>query len=117
VSTKRLNEQVRRNRARFPADFMFRLTRAEWNLVLTDIASTSQHIGQQQDTFNRSQIATGSQKHRSRNAPPYAFTEHGALMVANVLKSPRARLSWPLAGLSRRSQSSLRYRVPAIIPR
>lgn len=70
--TKRLNEQVRRNIRRFPDDFMFRLTPAEVQ------------------TLNRSQIATGSQKHRDPRYPPYAFTEHGAIMAATVLNSPRA---------------------------
>jgi hypothetical protein len=72
VSTKRLNEQVKRNAARFPDDFMFRLTRPEV------------------DTLNRSQIATGSQKHRDPRFPPFAFTEHGAIMAATILNSPRA---------------------------
>src|SRR3984957_8426787 len=72
VTTKRLNEQVKRNAERFPADFMFRLTRAET------------------EALNRSQIATGSQKHRDPRFPPYAFTEHGAIMAASILNSPRA---------------------------
>jgi len=72
VSTKRLNEQVKRNAARFPEDFMFRLTVAEL------------------ETLNRSQVATGSQKHRDPRYPPCAFTEHGAIQAANVLSSPRA---------------------------
>ncbi|MPZ43027.1 MAG: ORF6N domain-containing protein [Betaproteobacteria bacterium] len=72
VETRRLNEQVKRNIERFPEDFMFRLTRAEL------------------DTLNRSQIATGSQKHRDPRFTPFAFTEHGAIQAANVLNSPRA---------------------------
>jgi hypothetical protein len=72
VPTKRLNEQVRRNAERFPADFMFRLTRTEV------------------EGLKRSQIATSSQKHRLPRFPPYAFTEHGAIMVASILNSPRA---------------------------
>ena len=72
VPTKRLNEQVRRNMARFPEDFIFQLTAAE--------------------TANlRSQNATSS-SHGGRRYLPYAFTEHGAAMLANVLKSPRAIL-------------------------
>ena len=43
-----------------------------------------------EDTLNRSQIATGSQKHRDPRFRPWVFTEHGALMAANVLRSPRA---------------------------
>jgi hypothetical protein len=72
VTTKRLNEQVKRNAARFPKDFMFRLTRTET------------------EALNRSQIATGSQKHRDPRFPPYGFTEHGAIMAATILNSPRA---------------------------
>jgi hypothetical protein len=63
VTTKRLNEQVKRNAARFPEDFLFRLSAAEVEIL------------------NRSQIATGSQKHRDARFPPYAFTEHGAIMA------------------------------------
>ncbi|MBS0367391.1 MAG: ORF6N domain-containing protein [Proteobacteria bacterium] len=72
VTTKRLNEQVKRNQDRFPGDFMFRLTGAETA------------------TLNRSHFATGSQKHRDPRFPPFAFTEHGAIMAATVLNSPRA---------------------------
>jgi phage regulator Rha-like protein len=70
VSTKRLNEQVRRNIDRFPADFAFQLTSKEY-------------------TSLRSQFATSS-LHGGRRYRPYAFTEHGAIMAANVLNSKRA---------------------------
>ena len=69
VPTKRLNEQVRRNRERFPVDFMFRLT--------ADEAAPM-----------RSRNATASK--RNVRHRPYAFTEHGAVMLASVLKSPIA---------------------------
>ena len=72
VETKRLNEQVKRNAQRFPADFMFRLSAEETT------------------ELNRSQFATGSQKHRDQRFPPFAFTEHGAIMAATVLNSTRA---------------------------
>jgi len=72
VTTKRLNEQVKRNGQRFPDDFMFRLTG-------TEVA-----------VLNRSQFATGSQKHRDPRFPPFAFTEHGAIMAATILNSSRA---------------------------
>ena len=75
VGTKVLNQAVKRNASRFPQDFMFRLTREE--------------LAQ----MNRSQIVTGSQKHRDPRFSPYAFTEHGALMLANVLNSERAALT------------------------
>jgi len=72
VETKALNQAVKRNSNRFPEDFMFQLTEDEVFKL------------------NRSQIVTGSQKHRDPRFPPYAFTEHGALMLANVLNSERA---------------------------
>jgi len=71
VTVKRLNQQVNRNQERFPADFMFRLSAKE-------------------DEILRLQIATSSKKHGGRRYPPYAFTEHGAIMAATVLNSERA---------------------------
>jgi hypothetical protein len=82
VSTKRLNEQVRRNVDRFPEDFMFQLSGQEFADLKSQIAtSSSEGI--------RSQIATAS-GHGGRRKLPYAFTEHGAIMAANVLNSPEA---------------------------
>jgi len=71
VSTKRFNEQVRRNRERFPADFMFQLNADEF----ADL---------------RSQFATSSLRHGGRRYLPFAFTEHGAIMAATILNSPKA---------------------------
>ena len=89
VPTKRLNEQVKRNKDRFPADFVFALTAEEWRSLRLN---ESEAIGNQVDKGDRSQIATGSTsaKHRDKRARPYAFTEHGALMAANVLRSAAA---------------------------
>jgi hypothetical protein len=86
VPTRRLNEQVKRNKDRFPADFVFRLTSKEWREVR---ANSTEVVGQEYDKIERSQIATGSNrvKLRVQIARPYAFTEHGALMAANVLPS------------------------------
>ncbi len=61
-----------RTNKRFPADFMFQLSREEV------------------ETLNRSQFVTGSQKHRDPRYPPYAFTEHGVAMLSSVLNSDRA---------------------------
>jgi len=69
VETRRLNEQVRRNKSRFPADFIFELTGEEF-------------------THLKSQFATSSWGGRRKR--PFAFTEHGAIMAATVLNSPRA---------------------------
>lgn len=70
VPTKRLNEQVKRNIERFPDDFMFELTKAEKDELVANC-----------DQFE-------NLKHSS--ALPRAFTEHGAIMLANVLKNPKA---------------------------
>src|SRR5581483_1477630 len=72
VELKRLNEQVKRNRERFPADFMFQLTLEEGKTVLR----------------LRSQIATLKRGEHIKYRP-YVFTEHGAVMLANVLRSHR----------------------------
>ena len=69
VETRRLNEQVRRNRGRFPEDFIFELTPEEFANL-------------------KSQFATSSWG--GRRKLPLAFTEHGAIMAATVLNTPRA---------------------------
>lgn len=69
VETRRLNEQVRRNRERFPGDFIFELTTGEFANL-------------------KSQFATSSWGGRRKR--PIAFTEHGAIMAATILNSPRA---------------------------
>jgi hypothetical protein len=74
VSTKRLNEQVRRNQARFPGDFTFALSDQEVAIL-------------------RSQFATSSwatRAHGGRRYSPRVFTEHGAIMAATILNTPRA---------------------------
>lgn len=72
VETKRFNEQVRRNLERFPADFMFQITQAEWDALRSQFATLKMGRGQH------------------RKYLPYAFTEHGAIMAATILNSPRA---------------------------
>ena len=87
VSTKRLNEAVGRNRRRFPADFLFQLTPGEFDALRSQIATLEAETGPV-----RSQIATlkTSGRGRHRKYLPWALTEHGALMAANVLRSERA---------------------------
>ena len=99
VPTKRLNEQVKRNAERFPADFMFQLSVAEWrNLRSQSATLDSEQPGNELDAPNRSQIATGSQRHRDPRLRPYAFTEHGALMAAFSPTDPAKRVRPPLRG-------------------
>ena len=70
VTTKRLNQQVKRNADRFPRDFMFQITAMEKTKVVTNC----DHLARLKFSSHR----------------PFAFTEHGALMLANVLNSARA---------------------------
>ena len=89
VTTKRLNEQLRRNRNRFPEDFAFQLTAEEYASLKSQFAILKE--ASENRVTIRSQIATlkpGRGRHRKYR--PWAFTEHGALQVANILRSDRA---------------------------
>ncbi|MEO6567578.1 MAG: ORF6N domain-containing protein [Opitutaceae bacterium] len=102
VPTKRLNEAVRRNAERFPADFCFVLTEEEDANLRSQFATSSSERGE----VLRSQFATSSlggkralrsqnvtsreEQHGGRRYLPRVFTEHGALMAANVLRSKKA---------------------------
>jgi hypothetical protein len=72
TETRALNQAVRRNLDIFPKDFMFRLTKKEWKNM-------------------SSQIVMTYPQRRPKVSPPLAFTEHGVTMLANVLKSRKAR--------------------------
>jgi phage regulator Rha-like protein len=90
VATKTLNRAVKRNLERFPESFMFQLKRQEFTNLKSQIVTSNSHDIQQEDVTNmRYQIGTASRRRNVRFLP-YAFTEHGALMAANVLKSPKA---------------------------
>ena len=84
VTTKALNQAVKRNSQRFPEDFMFQLTKTEQENMRSQIVTTSERKG-----LLRSQIVTSNPRGGARYLP-YAFTEHGALMAANVLNSSQA---------------------------
>lgn len=71
VPVRQLNQQMKRNRERFPTDFVFQLTAKEREIL-------------------RSQNVISSEKHGGRRYLPFAFTEHGAIMAATVLNSERA---------------------------
>ncbi|MBI1996077.1 MAG: ORF6N domain-containing protein [Deltaproteobacteria bacterium] len=91
VTTRVLNQGVKRNPHRFPDDFAFRLTATENAKLRSQFeASRTETLEPITDTSNRSQIVTGSQKHRDPRFRLWAFTEHGALMAANILRSRRA---------------------------
>mgnify|MGYP001555642347 CR=1 FL=1 len=85
VSTKVLNQAVKRNIKRFPKDFMFRLTLNEWQTMRSQIVTAVEIT----DPL-RSQIVTASQSKRNTNVTPYAFTEHGVAMLSGILNSDKA---------------------------
>ena len=91
VTTKALNQAVKRNRERFPDDFMFQLTTEEV-LILRSQTVTSSRQGATTQTVmkHRSQIVTSSKKHGGARYRPYAFTEQGIAMLSSVLNSKRA---------------------------
>jgi hypothetical protein len=72
VTLKRLNEQVKRNESRFPEDFMFQLTKEEWTTLRSQNATLKQGRG------------------THRKYMPFVFTEHGTVMLANILRSDMA---------------------------
>ena len=89
VKTGRLNEQVKRNIERFPEDFMFQLTKGEFEILRSQIA-TSNPIDNQEETNWKSQIATSNYAKMGMRKLPYAFTEQGVAMLSSVLRSPIA---------------------------
>jgi hypothetical protein len=101
VTTKRLNEQLRRNRKRFPQDFAFQLSVEEYESLRSQFATLdegtprgetkrSQSATTSSSSAMWSQFATTSRKRRRKTHRPWAFTEHGALQAANILRSERA---------------------------
>ena len=99
VPTKRLNEQVKRNSGRFPADFMFQLTAAE----KAEVVANCDHL----------------QKPKFSKALPFAFTEHGAMQAANVLGGPRrlaqARALLSAWALQRRRMTDTMYHNQSVV--
>ncbi|MES1195011.1 MAG: ORF6N domain-containing protein, partial [Opitutus sp.] len=90
VPTHRLNQAIKRNADRFPSDFRFQLSREEYaNLISQIVISSSEGTDKQTDKPNSSHSVMSSRYGGLRKSP-WAFTEHGALMAATVLNSPRA---------------------------
>jgi len=83
VATRVLNQALRRNKRRFPADFAFRLSADEYDAMRSQIVIASSGAQNM-----RSQIVIGSR--RNIRYRPWVFTEHGALQAANILRSERA---------------------------
>ena len=85
VATKVLNQAVKRNRERFPDDFMFQLNADETGFLRSQFVTL-----EKERRTNWSQIVTSSEKHRGKRYRPYAFTEQGIAMLSSVLKIYRA---------------------------
>ena len=81
VTTKALNQAVRRNKSRFPEDFAFRLSRKELGGMRSQLVTTSK-----ERPGMWSQIVTTSQKYRRSDSLPYAFTVQGVAMLSSVLR-------------------------------
>ena len=81
VETKRLNEAVKRNIDRFPPEFMFQLTQSERDNFKSQIVTSNT------DELLRSQFATSKSGRGGRRYLPFAFTEHGVIMLSSVLNS------------------------------
>jgi hypothetical protein len=91
VTTKALNQAVKRNATRFPADFMFQLTSEEARSLRSQFVTTSRQVVEREVSGpNWSQFVTSSSKHRGATYRPYAFTEQGIAMLSSVLNSERA---------------------------
>jgi hypothetical protein len=98
VETKALNQAVKRNLKRFPKDFMFRLTLAEWEAMLSQSVTASQDAislrSKSVTTYDpnkstRSQIVTTSQQSRRKGSTPYAFTEQEFAILSSILNSDK----------------------------
>jgi len=85
VETKALNQAVKRNIKRFPKDFMFRLSLAEWQAMRSQAVTASKT-----DVSLRSQNVTAYQVKRNTSVTPYAFTEQGIAMISGILHSEKA---------------------------
>jgi hypothetical protein len=99
VETRTFNQAFKRSRNRFPPDFAFQLTAQEFAILKMQLArnwsqsvtSPAQTVDGSSHASNSSQFVMSSRKHRGAAYRPWAFNEHGALMAANILQSPRAR--------------------------
>ena len=86
IEARALNQAVKRNRSRFPKDFMFRLSTAESEFLRRQLAISNESA----TGADSSQSVMSLRKHRGRAYRPYAFTEQGVAMLSSVLRSKRA---------------------------
>jgi hypothetical protein len=89
VTTKRLNEQLRRNQKRFPPDFAFQITSEEFRVLRSQFATLDEGFAAEAGQRSQNAILRPG-RGRYRKYRPWVFTEHGALQAANILRSDRA---------------------------
>ena len=89
ATTKAFNQAIKRNAVRFPKDFAFQLTKQEANSLRSQIVTLNTEALSKGQNL-KSQFVTSSWGHGGTRKTPWAFTEHGAVMAANVLRTPRA---------------------------
>lgn len=95
VSTKQLNQAVQRNKERFPTDFMFQLTAEEWENLRSQFVTASDEVAAEASIEGEESPAVNDADFKRinwnrRRFAPYAFTEHGAIMLSSILRSDRA---------------------------
>lgn len=90
VSTGRFNEAFRRNRRRFPGDFSFQITEEEHANLRSQTATSSSQLSNSKGKNENWPESAASPPHGGRRYLPWVFTEHGALMAANILRSEQA---------------------------
>lgn len=89
TTTKVFNQAIKRNAARFPKDFAFQLTAEEVDSLRSQIVTLDARTNRGEVNL-KSQFVTSRLGHGGVRKRPWAFTEHGAVMAANVLRSPKA---------------------------
>ena len=87
VETRVLNQAVKRNIERFPEDFMFQLTSREWNFIRSQIVILEKENAENEGLTNLTSQIVISSEHGGYRYLPYAFTEHGVIMLASLLRS------------------------------
>ncbi len=90
VSTKVFNQTISRNRDRFPSDFIFQFTREEFANLISQIVISSDDEAKQESLRSQNVTLKVGGRGQHRKYLPLAFTEHGAIMAATLLRSPRA---------------------------
>ena len=93
TTTKVFNQAIKRNSARFPKDFAFQLTEEEIAVLRSQIVTSKPRSADEEsddDMWSQSVTTSSTERRGGRRYTPWAFTEHGAVMAANVLRSPKA---------------------------